>query len=273
VLLADMGADVIKVERAPTGDDVRNSGPFVGPGKKVSAPYVMMNRNKRGVALNLRHAKGKEALRRLVNGADIFVENFRTGAMEHYGIDYPSTLKLNPRLIYCSLSGFGQTGPYASRGGFDLVAQAESGLMSFTGEGPGRPPVKVGSPVTDILCGTLGTVGILGAVNARHSTGKGQFVDSSLFEAGVMMTFWQTAKYLAAGEVPQAMGSAHPMFAPYQAIRTSDSFVIVAAANQATWERLCDAVGASDTLKVDPRFLQNFDRVSNLDVLIKELVS
>ena len=150
----------------------------------------------------------------------MFIENYRKGAMEHYGLGWEAMHKANPRLIYCSISGFGRTGPYAERGGFDLITQAMSGLMSITGEGPGRPPVKVGAPMTDITAGMLAALGICGAVIQRERTGEGQYVDTSLYEAGITHTFWQTAIYGATGEVPQAMGSAHPLSAPYQAFKT-----------------------------------------------------
>ena len=265
--LADMGADVIKVERLPEGDNVRASAPFVDG---ESAPFAMMNRNKRGVALNLREADGVAALRKLMEGADVFIENYRTGAMEHYGVGYAQMVESCPRLIYCSVSGFGSTGPYADKGGFDLVAQGMSGLMSITGEGPGRPPVKVGAPVTDITAGTLAALGIVGALYARERTGKGQFVDTSLFEAGIMHTYWQSAIYLNSGDVPQAMGSAHPLMAPYQAFETKDGWINLGSANQRLWERLAELLGAPE-LASDARFANGNDRITNLSALVETL--
>ncbi len=266
-LLADMGADVIKVERLPAGDDTRRFGKSVDGD---SAAYAMMNRNKRGLALNLKTENGRAALRRMIEQADVFIENYRKGAMEHYGIGWEEMHKANPRLIYCSISGFGRTGPYAERGGFDLITQAMSGLMSITGEGPGRPPVKVGGPITDITAGMLAALGICGAVIARTRTGEGQYVDTSLYEAGITHTFWQTAIYAATGEVPQAMGSAHPLSAPYQAFKTSDTWVIVGAANQNTWLKFVAAIEAPE-LADDPRYTQPTDRMDNLDILIETL--
>jgi len=266
-LLADMGADVIKVERLPAGDDTRRFGKSVDGD---SAAYAMMNRNKRGLALNLKTESGRAALRRIVEHADVFIENYRMGAMEHYGVGWEEMHKANPRLIYCSISGFGRTGPYAERGGFDLITQAMSGIMSITGEGPGRPPVKVGAPITDITAGMLAALGICGAVIQRERTGEGQYVDTSLYEAGIVHTFWQTAIYAATGEVSQAMGSAHPLSAPYQAFKTSDTWVVVGAANQSTWLKFVAAIGAPE-LAGDPRFTQTVDRMENLDTLVETL--
>lgn len=266
-LLADMGADVIKVERVPAGDDTRRFGKSVDGD---SAAFAMMNRNKRGVALNLRTDVGRAALRRMVEQADVFIENYRKGAMEHYGVGWEEMHKANPKLIYCSVSGFGRTGPYADRGGFDLITQAMSGIMSITGEGPGRPPVKVGAPITDITAGMLAALGIVGAVVQRGRTGEGQYVDSSLYEAGIAHTFWQTSIYEATGEVAQAMGSAHPLSAPYQAFKTRDTWVIVGAANQNSWLKFVEAIEAPH-LADDPRFAQPTDRMDHLDALVDTL--
>ena len=200
----------------------------------------------------------------------MFIENYRMGAMEHYGIGWEEMHKANPRLIYCSISGFGRTGPYAERGGFDLITQAMSGIMSITGEGPGRPPVKVGAPITDITAGMLAAMGICGAVIQRTRTDEGQYVDTSLYEAGIAHTFWQTAIYAATGEVSKAMGSAHPLSAPYQAFKTSDTWVIVGAANQNTWLKFVEAIGAPE-LADDKRFDQTVDRMENLDALVGNL--
>jgi len=267
MMLADMGADVVKVERLPGGDDVRKSAPHIGD---VSGPFTMMNRNKRGLAIDIRSDEGKAVMKRLLSQADVFIENYRTGAMTHYGIGYEQIKGDCPRLIYCSLSGFGQTGPYSTRGGFDLIAQGMSGLMSITGEGPGRPPVKVGAPLTDITAGILAAMGILGAVIKRFETGHGQLVDTSLFEAGITHTYWQTAIFMGSGNLPTAMGSAHPLMAPYQAFKSADGWVIVGAANQANWEKFADAIGHGE-LKEDPRFKENADRMKNLDELVETL--
>jgi crotonobetainyl-CoA:carnitine CoA-transferase CaiB-like acyl-CoA transferase len=264
LMLADLGADVIKVEKMPGGDDTRRmTPPKLGD---ESAAFLMMNRNKRGIAVNLKSDGGREALRRLLRGADAVIENYRRDTMERLGFGYESLRRENPGLIYCSVSGFGRTGPYADRGGFDLIAQGMSGLMSITGEGPGRPPVKVGAPVTDITAGILAAMGVLAAYVHRLKTGEGQMVDTSLFEAGVVHTYWQSAICLATGISPGPMGSAHPLNAPYQAFPTSDGWINVGAANQKNWETLADAVGASG-LKVDPRFRTNADRMANLAAL------
>jgi crotonobetainyl-CoA:carnitine CoA-transferase CaiB-like acyl-CoA transferase len=268
MLLADMGADVIKVERMPDGDDSRRMVPPVIADQ--SAAFLIMNRNKRGIALDLRTEGGRNVLSRLLKNADVLIENFRRGTMERMGLGYDVLHALNPKLIYCSISGFGRTGPYADRGGFDLVAQGMSGLMSITGEGPGHPPVKVGAPVTDITAGILACVGILAALHARESSGQGQMVDTSLFEAAVIQTYWHSAMCFATGRAPGPMGTAHPLNAPYQAFPTSDGWITVGAANQGNWLRLVEALEAPD-LRDDPRFATNADRMRNLDVLTATL--
>lgn len=266
-MLADMGADVIKVERAPAGDDTRRFGEGTDGD---SAAFAMMNRNKRGLAVNTKSEEGRAALHRVIAQADVFIENYRKGAMEHFGIGWEEMHKINPRLIYCSVSGFGRTGPYAERGGFDLITQGMSGIMSITGEGPGRPPIKVGAPITDITAGILSATGILGAVVSRYETGQGQYVDSSLYEAGIMHTFWQTAIYHATGEIPEPMGSAHPLSAPYQAFPTKDTSLVVGAANQSTWLKFVEAID-SPHLAEDPRFETSNSRMTNLDALVETL--
>jgi crotonobetainyl-CoA:carnitine CoA-transferase CaiB-like acyl-CoA transferase len=268
MLLADMGADVIKVERLPDGDDSRRMIPPTIVDQ--SSAFLIMNRNKRGAALDLRSEAGRNVLSRLLKIADVLIENFRRGTMEQMGFGYDTVHALNPRLIYCSISGFGRTGPYADRGGFDLVAQGMSGLMSITGEGPGHPPVKVGAPVTDITAGILACVGILAALHSRESTGKGQMVDTSLFEAGIVQTYWHSAMCFATGRAPGPMGTAHPLNAPYQAFPTSDGWVTVGAANQGNWLRLLDALEAPE-LRDDLRFSTNADRMRNLEALTASL--
>ncbi|MGH9356633.1 MAG: CaiB/BaiF CoA transferase family protein [Terriglobia bacterium] len=261
MLLADMGADVIKVEKSQGGDDTRRSIPPAIEGE--SAAFLMMNRNKRGIALDLKTDSGRRVLSRLLQDADVLIENYRRGAMDRMGFGYDALHRANPRLIYCSISGFGRTGPYADRGGFDLIAQAMSGLMSITGEGPGRPPVKVGSPVTDVTAGILACAGILAALYSRQSTGRGQFVDTSLFEAGIIHTYWQSAICFATGQPPGPMGSAHPLNAPYQAFPTADRWIAVGAANQGNWLRLLEALETHE-LGDDPRFRTNPDRMGHL---------
>ncbi|MFT6913648.1 MAG: crotonobetainyl-CoA:carnitine CoA-transferase CaiB-like acyl-CoA transferase, partial [Paracoccaceae bacterium] len=218
LMLADMGADVIKVEK-PTGDDSRR---FVPPEiKGESAAFMMMNRNKRGIALNLKDPAAVAVLHKLLMTADVVIENYRMGTMERLGLGYDELAKLNPRLIYCEISGFGRTGPYAERGGFDLIAQGMSGLMSITGEGPDRPPVKVAAPISDINAGILAAMGVSAAYASMLQTGRGQKVDTSLFEAAIVQTYWQSAIAFATGESPKPLGSAHPINAPYQSFRTS----------------------------------------------------
>jgi crotonobetainyl-CoA:carnitine CoA-transferase CaiB-like acyl-CoA transferase len=264
VMLADMGADVIKVEK-PTGDDSRR---FVPP--KVgdeSAAYMMMNRNKRGISLNLKDPAAVEVLRTLLADADIVVENYRKGTMEKLGLSYEDLSAVNPGLIYCEISGFGRTGPYAERGGFDLIAQGMSGLMSITGEGPGRPPVKVAAPISDINAGILAAMGICAALANRVQTGRGQKVDTSLFEAAIVQTYWQSAIAFATGQKPEPLGSAHPINAPYQAFQTSDGWINIGAANQSNWLRFLTVIEAPE-LDHDPRFSSNAVRQQNLPELI-----
>jgi crotonobetainyl-CoA:carnitine CoA-transferase CaiB-like acyl-CoA transferase len=268
MLLADMGADVIKVEKIQGGDDSRRMlPPTIGD---QSAAFLIMNRNKRGIALDLKAEAGKRVLMRLLQDADVLIENNRRGTMDRMGFGYEALRKVNPRLIYCSISGFGATGPYADRGGFDLVAQGMSGLMSITGEGPGSPPMKVGAPITDISAGILGCVGILAALYSRVSTGHGQIVDTSLFEAGIMQTYWHSAICFATGQAPGPMGTAHPLNGPYQAFPASDGWITVGAANQANWTKLLDVLETPE-LGNDPRFANNGQRMRNLPALVELL--
>ena len=263
LMLADMGADVIKVEK-PDGDDSRR---FVPPAiEGESAAYMMMNRNKRGVALNLKEPQGVEALHRLLEEADVVIENYRMGTMERLGLGYEDLRAINPRLIYCEISGFGRTGPYAQRGGFDLIAQGMSGLMSITGEGPGRPPVKTGAPVSDITAGIVAAMGVSAAYARMLQTGEGQKVDTSLFEAAITQTYWQSAIAFATGVAPGPMGSAHPLNGPYQAFETADGWINVGAANQRNWLRFLDVIGAPE-LNDDPRFSSNHERMQHLGEL------
>ncbi len=268
LMLADMGADVVKVEKIGTGDDSRR---FLPPDiEGEAAAFMMMNRNKRGIALDLKHEDGKAVLLRLLENADVLIENYRHDTMARLGLDYDTLKKINPGLIYCEISGFGRTGPYRERGGFDLIAQGMSGLMSVTGEAPGRAPVKVGPPVTDITAGILGAMGVSAAYASKLQTGLGQRVDTSLFEAGIIHTFWQSAIAFATGIAPEPMGSAHPLNAPYQSIQTSDGWVNVGAANQSNWLGMLSVIEA-EHLKDDKRFLTNADRMKNRSALIHEL--
>lgn len=268
LMLADMGADVIKVEKLPGGDDTRRMVPPRIDGE--SAAFLMMNRNKRGIALNLKDEQGREVLRRLLKDADVVTENYRRGTMDRLGLGYDELRKINPGLIYCEISGFGRTGPYADRAGFDLIAQGMSGLMSVTGEGPGRPPVKVGPPVSDITAGILAAMGVCAAYAHKLKTGEGQRVDTSLFEAAITHTYWQSAITFATGQPPGPMGSAHPLNAPYQAFRTKDGWINVGAANQSNWLRLLDVLEAPE-LAEDERFRENAGRMAHLGELVHEL--
>ena len=256
MVLADMGADVIKVEKPNGGDDNRRMGPpFI---KDWSAGFLALNRNKRSLAVDLRSEAGQAMFKRLVDGADAVVENFRPGVMDRLGLGYETLAAVKPSLVYCSISGFGNTGPDAAKGGFDLVAQGVSGLMSITGH-PGMPPAKVGVPITDISAGLLAANGILCAYIHALKTGQGQQVDTSLMEAGIAYTVWESSVYFAGGEIPGPLGSAHRVSAPYQALRTKDGYLNIGAATQPTWEQLCRAIGL-DALIDDPRFKLPGDR-------------
>ena len=232
--LCDMGADVIKVE-PPDGDSVRRIG--AGDGRE-SAPFNALNRGKRGIVLDLKQPAARHVFRRLVGTADILVENYRPGVMRGFGLDYASLAPEYPALIYASISGYGQTGPHASRGGFDLVAQGISGLMSVTGE-PGGPPGKVGVPLTDLGAGLFALAAILAALYHRTQSGRGQHIDTSLVEAGVALSVWESAEYFSEGRTPQPMGSAHRMFAPYQAIACADGHITLGTANDRLFVKLC----------------------------------
>ena len=263
MLLADLGADVIKVERIPGGDDTRRMDrPSV---RGESAAFMAMNRNKRGIALNLKLPAAQEALKRMAARVDVVTENYRKGALDKLGLGYAALKAVNPALIYCSVSGYGRTGPRADQGGFDLVAQGMSGLMSVTGE-PGGAPVKVGPPVCDINAGVLAALGVVSAYVHRLKTGEGQLVDTSLYEAGIQQTYWHSAIYFATGEAPGPSGSAHLLSAPYQAFRAADGWLTIGGANQANWERMARVLGAPEWID-DARFRANGDRMKNLPEL------
>ena len=267
LMLADLGADVIKVEKAGGGDDSRR---FVPPEiNGEPAAFLMMNRNKRGIALDLKSEQGKQVLKRLIENADVLIENYRRDTMERLGLGYEELKKINPGLIYCEISGFGRTGPYKDRAGFDLIAQGMSGLMDITGEAD-RGPVKVGAPISDTTAGILGAMGCLAAYAHKQKTGEGQRVDTSLFEAAIIHTYWQSAICFATGVSPGRMGTAHPLNAPYQTFRTKDGWVNIGAANQRNWERLLECLGAPE-LGQDPRFSRNSDRMANQVALVEVL--
>ncbi len=264
MMLADMGADVIKVEKLPGGDDARGyQEPRVNG---VSAPFLILNRNKRGIALNLKHPKGRDVLLRLVRDADVLTENYRLGTLEKLGLGYDVLSAVNPGLIYCAVSGYGRTGPYADKGGFDLIAQGFAGLMAITGE-PGGPPAKTGNSVADINAGILAVVGICAAYAHKLKTGRGQVVDTSLMEAALQQTYWHAAIFFATGQSPGPTGSAHVLTAPYQAFRAKDGWINIGGANQANWERIADVLGHPEW-RDDPRFRTNSDRMRNLDALV-----
>jgi crotonobetainyl-CoA:carnitine CoA-transferase CaiB-like acyl-CoA transferase len=269
MMLADMGADVIKVEKLPGGDDARSySEPRING---VSAPFLIQNRNKRGIAVNLKFAQGREILLRLVRNADVLTENFRRGTLEKLGLGYDVLALENPGLIYCAISGYGRDGPYADKGGFDLIAQGFAGLMSVTGL-PGGPPVKTGNPVSDINAGLLATIGILAAYAHKQRTGRGQIVDTSLMEAALQQTYWHAASFFADGRSPGPSGSAHLLTAPYQAFATRDGWINIGGANQANWERIADVLGHPEW-RADPRFATNAARMQHLDELVAAMTS
>ena len=268
MMLADMGAEVIKVEKIEGGDDSRRMvPPQVGD---ESAAFLMMNRNKRGIALDLKSDDGRAILTDLLKNADCVIENFRHDTMARLGLSYDELKAINPGLIYVEISGYGRTGPYRERAGFDLVAQGASGLMSITGPGQDDGPVKMGAPVTDITAGILAAMGAAAAYAGKQKTGLGTRVDTSLFEAGITHTYWQSAIALATGQSPTALGSAHPLNAPYQAFPTADGYINIGAANQRNWLRLLDVIGAPE-LNEDPRFGSNSDRMAHLEALVSVL--
>ena len=257
MLLADLGADVIKIE-PPQGDSTRTMPGAVGTD---SPSFNAVNRGKRSVVVNLKTRDGVEAVRSLARSADIVVENYRPGVMESLGLDYASLSALNPRLIYASISGYGQTGPQRGKGGFDLVAQGVSGIMSVTGE-PGGAPVKSGIPLTDLGAGLFATVGILAALEHRHKTGRGQQVDTSLLDAGVGLSVWESTQYFSGRGIPERLGSAHRMSAPYQAFRCADGYITIGGANDRTFHRICDVLGHPEWRDM-PEFLTDGMRIRN----------
>ena len=253
--LCDMGADVIKVE-PPAGDSTRH---MASASKNESAAFNAVNRGKRGIVLDLKTARGRDVFRQLVARTDILIENSRPGVMQRFGFDYASLAPDYPALIYASISGYGQTGPDASKGGLDLIAQGVSGLMSVTGE-PGGSPVKIGVPLTDLGAALFALSGILAALHFRTRTGRGQYVDTSLVEAGIAFSVWESAEFFASGVRPEPMGSAHRLIAPYQAIRCADGYITVGAATDALFQKLCDVLGHPEW-PADPDFADNTRRV------------
>ena len=266
MVLADHGADVVKIERPEGGDDMRRTPPFVGG---ESAPFMLWNRNKRSVALNLKSAADLATFRSMAAIADVMIENFRPGTAERLGIGYDALAAGNPRLVYCSISGFGHTGPYAPRGGFDLIAAGMSGLMSINGPADG-PPFRIPIPMTDLGAGLNGAIGILAALAARERTGLGQHVDTSLFESGLSLGVYEAAGVFATGEVPERLGQGHRGSAPYQLFPTADSYMTIGCANDHFWKLTCDVLGCPH-LTGDPRFATKPDRVGNVAALVEAL--
>ncbi|MGH9329121.1 MAG: CaiB/BaiF CoA transferase family protein [Vicinamibacterales bacterium] len=261
MVLCDMGADVIKIE-PPGGDWTRNLAGAVGA---ESPAFNAVNRGKRGVVLDLKQRAAQDVVRRLARTGDVIIENYRPGVMARFGLDYASLSPDNPQLIYASISGYGQTGPDASKGGFDLVAQGVSGLMSITGE-PGGAPVKVGVPVTDLGAALFALAGVLAALHARARTGRGQHIDTSLVESGLALSVWEATEYFATGGIPQPTGSAHRLSAPYQALRCADGYITIGAANDRSFAKLCELLGRTEWTR-DPRFTTNARRVEHREAL------
>ena len=268
MLLADLGTDVIKIEPPGTGDQTRGAMGFKMKGSD-SMGFLNMNRNKRSVTLNLKTDAGKEIFFELIKTADILVENYRPGVMKKLGIDYPSVKDINSGLVYASISGFGQTGPWADRPGFDLMAQAMSGVMSVTGY-PDGPPVKAGVPVADIGCALFAVYGILSAYIGKTKSGEGQFIDAYLFDSALAFSIWDTAQYWGTGVEPYKLGTANHMSAPYQAMKASDGYFVMGATNQKLWKLLCEKI-QRDELFEDVRFKTNPLRLANRLELAIEL--
>jgi formyl-CoA transferase len=257
MILADLGADVIKIE-TPKGEVTRGRmGAF--------RAYDFVNRNKRAIAVDMSRREGVELLKRLAADADIWVENYRPGALERLGLGYEDIRAINPAIIYCSISGFGQDGPYRERGGLDLVAQAMSGVMSFVGQ-PGGDPSSTAIPYTDLTAGTFGAVGILAAYAHREKTGQGQHVETSLLEAGLSYTAWESGLYLTTGALPAPQGSCHRLAAPYEALRTADGYIVVGVNHGRMWTKFCEAIG-EPALADEPPFETNMGRLANRDAL------
>jgi formyl-CoA transferase len=274
MMLGDLGADVIKIERPGRGDDSRGWGPpFVGeaygPYPGESAYFIAANRNKRSVTVNLKSVEGQEIVRQLAQVSDVMVENFRTGALDEMGLGYEDMHALAPRLVYCSISGYGRTGPQAERPGYDFIVQAEGGLMGITGPKEG-PPYRVGVPIVDITAGMFASSAILAALHARDRTGEGQLVDISLLDTQVALLANVASNYLVGGEPPLRLGNAHPNIAPYEAFRARDRWFALAAANQRQWATLCEVIGRPD-LEDDPRFATNAQRVAHRPALLEVL--
>lgn len=274
MMLGDLGADVIKVERPLSGDESRGWGPpFVGapygPYPGESAYFIAANRNKRSVTVNIQSAEGQEIIRRLAGISDVLVENYRTGDLDKLGLGYNDLHRLYPNLIYCSISGYGRTGPYAERPGYDAILQAEGGMMSITGPVEG-PPSRVGIPIIDITAGMFAAAAILAALRARDLSGEGQLVDISLFDSHLALLTNVASNYLVGGASPRRLGNAHPNLAPYEAFTARDGWFILGVANERQWDTLCNLLNCPQ-LKADPRFAANGARVAHREALVEEL--
>ncbi len=268
MLLADLGAEVVKIENPRGGDDSRRMAPPYYNGE--SAAFMAMNRNKYGMAVDIRTPTGKQVLWRLIETADVLVENFRPGTMTRLGFGFEEVHARYPKLVYCSISGFGQTGPYRERGGFDLVAQAMSGVLSVTGSP--EEPAKVGVPISDLNAGLYASHAILASLLSRVRTGEGQYIDTSLFEAALAYTFWESNEYWATGIAPQRLGTSHRLSAPYQVFATANTWIAIGAANQRNWELLVKAMNRADLLQIAD-FATNADRKAHLVQLVATLTA
>ncbi len=268
-MLGDLGAEIIKIERPETGDDTRGFAPPVWPGTTESAYFLGTNRNKQSVTLDIAKPEGQAIIHKLLARCDILVENFKVGALAKYGLGWEQLRAEHPGLIYCSITGFGQTGPYAPRPGYDALIQAMGGVMSLTGE-PGGAPQKVGIPVADLFAGLYGCIGILAAVNHRHATGEGQQVDIGMLDTHVAWLANQGMNYLATGENPPRLGNQHPNISPYQEFPTKDGYIILAVGNDPTFVRFCATVGRED-IAADARFATNATRVANRNLVTATL--
>ncbi len=266
MMLADMGAEVIKVEMPGRGDDSRSWGPPFVEGE--SAYFMSVNRNKKSLTLNLKSEKSKEIIHKLIKKSDVLVENFRPGAMKRLGLEFERVKKeMNPQIIYCSISGFGQDGPYRTLPGFDQVLQGMGGLMSMTGE-PGGPPIKVGIAIADISGGMFAAFGIVTTLYNRQNTGRGQMIDISLLDSQVAWLTYRAGAYFTSGEIPQPVGSGHPVIVPYQAFKAKDVYINIAAGNDQLWKNFCKAVGLEKIMN-HPKFATNAKRVENREELVK----
>jgi CoA:oxalate CoA-transferase len=258
MILGDLGARVIKVEPLGTGDDARGYGPFIG---QESAYFMSINRNKESIALNLKSPGGLQVALKLAARADVVLENYRPGTMKRIGLGYEALRELNPRLVYASVSGFGQDGPWRAKPAYDIIIQGLSGMMSITGH-PGGPPVRVGISLGDIAAGLFATVGIVSALYERHNSGRGQFIDVAMLDSQLAILENAVARYLVTGEIPGPLGTRHPSITPFAAFPSADGYILLGVGNDSLWRRFCESIGRLD-LAADPRFLTNRSRTEN----------